>query len=422
MPTRATPRMPAVQRRRASVLLICMICIGWLLAGCGQGASATLRTTAATRAPTAVAMPTPTTTPVVRILQASGPPIAGRTLHWQHANLPTGFGMVFHESDLRVSASDGATAYACAAPNGAAHPQVVVTHNAGATWTRAADIPAAWGQCPFLVVDALDPAIVVADSGMVTNITPQAISTDSGASWQLTSNAPVYSILQPATVGSRTYAILLQSDANGDSNTLGVSDDHLKTWHAIDTGISDRNYRSLWVNPSTGAILLETESALWSTDDGGQRWSRLQFPIPVWDDIVVQQPTAGKRLWHLCESSSSATTNGVRIMCTADGGKTWTQEPALALANSAVYGEAVVGIAKDDSLLAYTTSSSQTLFRLPYGATRWQLLGALPTTSTGGIIYSPYGSDGTLWTLPAESDGASTPDPANAVYAAACPF
>lgn len=429
LPAASRPRTPL--HRHVLIVAVAALCLAALLGGCGTATGASLRTPGVTAAPTSTivlgATPTSVPTPALTVLRAAGPPVAGTNAIWRHANLPAGFGMAFHESDLHVAASDGRRAYSCGASAGAARPQVIVTHDGGASWTRVADIPGQWDGCQSLTVDALNPAIVVACCGSSASGFVQAISLDGGASWRLDAEPRGAVIFQLATRGSRTYAMFGDTDGSGNM-TLATSDDHLQTWHAIDTGLTTSNYRAFWLNPASGALLLESWPGggafqLWRSDDGGGHWSQMAVPEAGVGEFTAQQPS-GAMPWHICGSvPASGAASPDSFICTSDGGRTWTQEPLLIPGSAASYAEQLVGLPPDGSLLA-TVSSGEgaTLYRLPAGATRWQALGRLPEGSDGGCAYASTLGGGMLWTFPAESDGASNPDSPTAVYSAAYPY
>ncbi|HEX5441719.1 MAG TPA: hypothetical protein VFW76_12595, partial [Ktedonobacterales bacterium] len=119
-----------IPKLRCVTLLLAML----LLTACGR-AAATPAATATPLSPTPTPFPTQPPVPTVAVIQSSGQPVWGNVASWSHVNLPAGFGMQFHVSDLQVAASDGRTAYACAVPGDQTqprHPRVVVTHNGGA--------------------------------------------------------------------------------------------------------------------------------------------------------------------------------------------------------------------------------------------------------------------------------------------------
>src|SRR5215467_4049383 len=121
----------AKRGRRATHLssVILIVALVSFVAACADTSDG-VRTQVAgpTPSPASTRPPLPTATLTLTIVKTSGPPIAGRAAVWMRANLPAGFGMLFHVSDLQVAASDGATAYSC---QGA---RVVVTHDAGVSW------------------------------------------------------------------------------------------------------------------------------------------------------------------------------------------------------------------------------------------------------------------------------------------------
>lgn len=399
-------------RRPVAAAIAVMACLA--LVACGQRASATPRKTATA---TKTATPAPTATPTLSVLQASGPPVSGATVVWRHANLPAGFGMAAHVSDLRVAASDGMTAYSCGMGS-AGHTPVIVTHDRGASWAWVTDAPV--GSGCSMVVDALNPRILVCcDYGFGPG--SQAISADGGASWRFASGQ--YGIVQTATVGSRTYAILTVAAGNGVVNRVGESDDGMRTWRMIDSTLGgDSNYRWMWVNPATGALLVETLGGMWGSTSDGAQWAQIPLPIAGAVDFRVQQPTTAQP-WHICAAYFAASgDNSISIACTTDSGRTWVQQPAL-LPPSGAASEDMVGMPADGSLLVIATSGSgMALYRLPAGATRWQMLGVLPADSNGGVMYAPSAAGACLWSFAAESDGGGGADSANAVYSAAYPY
>ena len=119
------------------------------------------------------------------------------------ANLPVGFGLSMHFSDVQVAASDRPVAYSCMTPGTlqgkASAPQVIVTHDAGATWAATARIAETWNVCDHLVIDQLNPAIVLA-YGYSNAGEQAAMSVDGGESWRMLATNGLDEMKQ-ATIG-----------------------------------------------------------------------------------------------------------------------------------------------------------------------------------------------------------------------------
>src|SRR5690242_9927184 len=227
--------MRPIPRLRCVMLLLAML----LLSACGR-AAATPSASATPPPPTPTPFPTQPPVPTVAVIQSSGQPTWGNGALWSHTNLPAGFGMQFHVSDLQVAASDGRTAYACAVPGDQTqpgHPRVVVTHNGGASWVYTSNIPVMWLSCVALVVDMLDPSVVIAQGDFTG---PQEATFDGGKSWQALSLPPQQAILRLATYNGYTYALMTKPNVgpNGAGTILAESSDHLRTWQEVDTNLA----------------------------------------------------------------------------------------------------------------------------------------------------------------------------------------
>ena len=239
-------------------------------------------TTATTLAPTPTPFPTQAPVPTVAIIHSSGDPIWGNVASWSHANLPAGFGMQFNVSDLQVAESNGKAAYSCVAPGNPdqpGHPRVIVTHDGGASWAYVANIPVMWLSCDALAVDMLNPSVVIASGDFVSGT--QEATFDGGQSWQALSLPPQQAILQLATRGNVTYALMSKPNVgpNGASTILAESSDHLRTWQEIDANLAPTNLRDFWINPGNGALLLQTyANGLWTSTDDGATWQQMDIP------------------------------------------------------------------------------------------------------------------------------------------------
>lgn len=396
--------MRSAQNPRIIALLLAVL----LLSACGQ-VVAKPHATATTPAPTP--MPTLPPTPTVAVIHSSGQPTWGKTAYWSHANLPAGFGMQFHVSDLQVAPSDGETAYSCAAPVTANIPQVIVTHDAGAHWQATAPVAPAFDECDQLVIDQLNPQIVIAES--CCSVGPAAISRDGGASWHALPSADQHMISQIATIGTKTWGLVSVPITNGVNYILGESDDGMQTWREIDGTLAGKNLRGFWINPGNGALLLqEYDTGLWTSTDDGAHWQQMGNPASNIVDYMVQQPIANLP-WRLCaEYYASQNSSTGSLICTADGGYAWYDPPAEPFWQMA-------GISSDGALLVY--DSGYMVYRLPVGATRWQKLGAAPHTGCC-IHYAPTSQSGMLWMFAAESDGAGAPPDPRAIFSARYPY
>jgi hypothetical protein len=402
---------PATKPRILALMLALLLVL--LLAACGQAAA---KPQATATAPTPTPFPTQAPVPTVAVIQSSGQPTWGNIAYWSHANLPAGFGMQFHVSDLQVAASDGKTAYSCVVPGNQTqpgHPRVVVTHNGGVSWTYVANIPVTWYSCDALAVDMLDPLIVVAAGDFVGGT--QEITFDGGQTWQALPLPPQQAIFRIATRGANTYALMSKPNVgpNGASTILAESTDHLRTWHEIDSNLAPMNLSQFWINPGNGALLLQTyASGLYTSTDDGAHWSQMYIPETSIVDYMVQQPLANQP-WRLCaEYYGSQNDSNGSLVCTTDGGNAWFAPPVGPFWQMA-------GIASDGALLVY--DSSYMVYRLPVGATRWQKLGAAPHTGCC-IHYTPTNQSGMLWMLAAESDGAGAPPDPRAIFSARYPY
>ncbi len=358
---------PATKPRILALMLALLLVL--LLAACGQAAA---KPQATATAPTPTPFPTQAPVPTVAVIPSGGVPIWGNVAAWSHANLPAGFGMQFKVSDLQVAESDGKTAYACAAPDPQSKTtRVIVTHDGGATWAYVANIPATWDGCGALAIDLLDPSVVIATASY--DIT-QEITYDGGQSWQALSQTPQQGIYGFATRGDVAYALMNKPNVgpNGASAILAESDDHLRTWHEIDSNLAPMNLRNFWINPGNGALLLQTyASGLYTSSDDGAHWAQMYIPESGIVDYMVQQPIANQP-WRLCaEYYGSQNDSTGTLVCTTDGGNAWFTPPVGTFWQMA-------GIASDGAMLVY--DSGFMVYRLPVGATRWQKLGAAPHT------------------------------------------
>lgn len=388
------------------------------LAGCGGAPATTMR--AAT--PTATfSIPTATPTPHVTTIASTGAPTAGPTPTWTKAALPAGFGLDFHVSDIEPAPSDGSVAYACA-PVPAQPPSqayAVVTSTGGARFGPETRVSSNWGSCASVVVDEADPQRAIAYPDFYT--APGARTTDGGATWNPYSGP---SIRQMTTISATTYAV--QTDTNGNADTLIASTDGMSTWHSVSlpNGTGDYRSASLWAQPS-GNLLLETAGPntttyMWQTANSGATWAQVVTPGEFYPNFVYA--TAGARgAWVICGMYNTSNTDAtMNLACTTDSGANWTALPTIG--DGGQGGPQLASVTPTGAVLATANDngSAPTLYRWSPGATRWQSLGALPPY-IGTVRYYPTTSGGVLWAFVYESDGAGAPPPANDIYSAPYP-
>jgi hypothetical protein len=374
--------------------------------------------------------PLPTAAPPSPAVRAASP-------NWQPGNFPTS-GITFGEKSndiltFGVAATDGATAYACYSKTSQGNSLITLyrTSDRAIHWTQLTQFPASVFQTSdcTVEVDTLDAnRVLVGIWGQdVQNLQEgryYELTEDGGATWsKLPSSDILYGI---ATVNGRTYAMrdqVIGQQSNGlpkVEHHLSVSTDHLRSWQPIDSGLValGKSVSQFWVRPD-GELLVEAATVssslrqpssdrtlLWRTDDSGAHWNLFRLPALGNNDgfgaMIVQQPIAGGQPWRICADNvdvSSLRPTG--IVCTLDGGKTWTARPYLCASApcGATVAQGFAGLSEtltaDGSLLmlASDKTSHVGLYRLPPDSSQWQYLGPM----TGSIFYIASARGGILW-------------------------
>lgn len=411
--------MRSHSRWRGGPLLLATLLTSVLLLGSACGRTVAQSPTQSHLAtPTLPPFPTPLPTqppaPTVTVLKSSGDPVWGKTASWARANLPAGFGMQFHVSDVEVAPSNGKIAYACGPgyQSAPANPPVVVTHDGGVSWVAVANIPVHWGSCSLLAVDLLDPSVVIATADFGG---PQEITYDGGKSWQALPLPSGQWVELFATYGGRMYALVNvpSSDGNSSKTVFFESSDHMRTEREIDGVLSNANLRQFWINPGNGALMLQTfDTGLWTSEDDGANWTQIEIPTVSVVDFMVQQPAANAP-WQFCgEYYASQNDSTGSLICSWDGGASWFEPPAVTF-------RGLAGFAGDGALLVFDDNFM--VYRLPPRATRWQKLGV--SSSPGSyIVYFVSDNGGMFWKFPAESDGGPISDKPNDISSAVYPY
>ena len=412
----------------ATLISAAMIVMLLLVASCG-------RTTTLTVTSGALASVTPTS-PILR----------GTALSWAAGTLPPGYAMFsgynnFQKDDLGgvfIAPSDGNIAYSCMAPATiAVRPAIWVTRDRAQHWTQVASLPLVDHQLQIcdLIPDAVDPSMVVASVSWarpkdLMGEPPQMafpefrefITFDGGGHWQsLPGSEPV--LLQwLATYHGTTLAIVEQS--SGDVS-LEMSADHLQTWQELPRAPVGQ----VLINSATGDLLVlgtngSNQEQLYKSHDLGQHWTVLSLPNTLTGNPLISPPVAGEP-WRLCATASSAippsiasistpvagTSDEAAVICSMDGGQTWTERPNLITTYDNIYKATFpqpaveVAVGADGSLYALMMPTGAVyaslgipagLYRLMPQAIRWQLLGLPPhdTVDTANIL-----GDGMLWAI-----------------------
>lgn len=371
-----------------------------------------------------------------RSLPAVGPTptlAPARPLAWLQHSLPFAAATFALAPQPAISQADGDTAYWCIGGPTEDPPTLWATHNAGISWTAAGRVPATGTTAGcYVVVDDLDPLTIVAAycvSIQYTECSGPAdyLSHDGGATWAPVKGAlPFFS--QLATSGGLIYAITRtpgHSFCTDCTASLAISRDGMHTWTPIDSAITKagRFATHFWLEPETGAILAETsnryilQDELWLTTDGGAHWSRT--PNPTVDGYFVRPLLPGVP-WIACGNHSSTSsqypTYPSLMMCTRDGGRTWSQVGGPYVNPGLAYP---IAIALDGSILAQwevpsiepSAAGSYGLRRLALSGsgwgTTWEPLGPLP--AVGQLTYAS--GTGTLWLNASNPAAGSAPGP-----------
>jgi hypothetical protein len=375
---------------------------------------------------------------------------------WTAATFPRGFTLDFDS----LAVVDGTHAYACVTPldqqqrqkptvSGPA-AQFWLTRDRGQTWIRQADLPIIGiNQCT-ITVDDLNPfvvsiwgrAIPLHSGGLLAHAASAtndgygaAITYDGGGSWRQPSlvAGSTYSVLQHATLGTATYALIC-CDAAGGGDRLIVSRDFLATWQPIDGAIVAAGQQVAWfaVTPATGAISAsaidntapaDARQHLWESSDGGADWVGVSSPAASTYDLYVAQQPAGNETPQVCieaypldTSSASAPHAAPTALYCSFQGANWqllSLPPRAICASSLSLGPRLKAIAANGDVFMDDGGCTDTLYRLPAGGDTWQAVASAPTTR---LDLAYYPATGVIWTMPRLADAYTQIDPTGRVY------
>ena len=362
------------------------------------------RTTAAVRQQRTATITSPSTPTATAIPPTPAPtftPAPARPLRWQARTTPAPFSSSGGGVSLSVSPVDRALIWACAPQGAMVH--VWVSHDQAATWQPVSDLQAsgALDACS-IITDDLDPVTAVMRMASAMYITR-----DAGHTW-----TPLYgpesTLRQISSYRGGVYAIFTPpfSDLAPFKSQFVVSTDSLKTWRPMDSKlvtpganpIVSGYVRRFWINPATGAMLVQAATSFVWTDhflassDGGATWQDLHAPQA--DDFVVRTPFAAGP-WEICgvrRSNSSEHPSWNNTMpCTFDSGGAWQTRTITPIQNG-------FAIANDGSVLGMNGS---TLLRLTPSGKDWQSLGLLKEFWVPHSAYVAGSGRGVIWDVPA---------------------
>jgi hypothetical protein len=399
------------------------------------------------RAPGLALLLGPQATPTATLVRAYPTPVPGPHVRWQPtAALPDQLTLGSSNVSGAVAPSDGRIAYLCDVsppPQGTPTPagetsRFWVTHDRGAHWAPALAISAQSNatRCDA-EIDALDPSLVVLASshedlsaasaapGPVDSLPNQTVNEatfDGGATWQrLAGNQQLFGL---TTVKSVTFALRATQPGQDTSAPitfeLAMSRDQMRTWTPIDGAIRvaspQEQVLDYTLDPTTGVLLVAASdmngalARLWSSTDTGQHWRELPMPAgggTGFMQLWLPHPP-GDAPKHICgmPMNGASGTSGTSVVCSADGGATWTHPIAFPYADQYSPGR----LAPDGALLITGSGSDAqgnpiggtVLYRLPAGATRWQTLGPVPEP---GVFCVAGPGTGILWALPVGPPG-----------------
>lgn len=362
-------------------------------------------------------------------------------LHWRQVKLPDAItANPGANAMLSVFPADGSIAWLCQSGTKPAPGPLRIwrTNDGGATWKAVAVARIDKAFSCEITPDQLDPDVAALSYGFIPNkaVTIQGdnlITFDGGASWH---EAPYFQLNREfATLNGAIYAI--RSD-DTNTNHLMVSRDGAQTWNSIDNTLYSQKLLSdyFWINPTTGALLVETHSAankdgffsFWMADGRGANWRKIG-ELPVGDMAAIPASDGGWSICTLVEGVSGDPQHPdfhSHVYCGTDHGG-WNERPGLDILrsssttpsvcagcgqspNSSAYGAiSLVGVGNDGAVLATvenrfdakgdTTKSG--LYRLPAGSSQWQNGGETPGTPGIEVVtYAPRPGGGIFWSMP----------------------
>ncbi|MGO8950585.1 MAG: hypothetical protein ACLQUY_23620, partial [Ktedonobacterales bacterium] len=128
-------------------------------------------------------------------------------------------------------------------------------------------------------------------------------------------------------------------------------------------------------------VASESPHQLEESEDSGQHWTTISTPL---DFTAIVSPAVAGQPWRICGTRYGSPQTDI-LMCSMDGGKTWTQRPQYDVTvtnpSNQQYLESANEVAVGPDGTVYATMGAippAALYRLVPGSDRWQSLGPLP--------------------------------------------
>jgi hypothetical protein len=203
----------------------------------------------------------------------------------------------------------------------------------------------------------------------------------------------------------------------------------MRTWASIDADIlaAGRFPYAFWLSGVGQILALSTnrgsgQDELWLTSDQGAHWK-------AWNathaDSSIVPAGQSQRFWRACGVNSSVSNNDPPsrpgLICTLDGGKTWTPSvgPVMSLSHlesSAQFMTPDGAALRADYAYSSTGAVTGELERAVPGKQGWESLGALPASGALALVAGDQTS--ALWLLKISTN---TDEPLTTVYTATYP-
>jgi photosystem II stability/assembly factor-like uncharacterized protein len=190
--------------------------------------------------------------------------------------------------------------------------ELYVTHDAGATWQRSTlpAPPAGWTADEWQPILEAAPSVFVTGEAIlsawygngVAGETQLLVTQDAGASWSVAATISSLSPVPVDALDAKTWIAASPDEAGTGTITLKVTTDGGGTWHSIgDVTAGGANYAQVaFADRQHGWALDNPALQLYATDNGGSSWRLLspsggpaRTPVPCSADSVMLGPDSG---------------------------------------------------------------------------------------------------------------------------------